>query len=383
MNPIYLDYNGTTPIDPQIAESMAPFINEHFGNPSSSHYFGSEPRSALDKARGQVANMLGCQPHEVIFTSGGTESNNQAVRGVIDASNMREPHLITSSVEHPSIINVCRFLEMKGVSVTYLPVDKYGMINPYDVEDSIRSNTALISIMHANNEVGTIQPLEQICEIAKKHQIPVHTDSAQSVGKIPVNVTNLGVDLLSIAGHKLYAPKGVGALYVKEGVQFNDLLYGASQEMGRRPGTENVIFSVALGEACNLIESKITYYSEHMRILRDRLESKIMSQCQHVRINGHPELRLPNTSSLSFKQIEANEILDRLENVAVSAGAACHSDSVTVSSVIEAMNVPLEFAMGTIRFSTGRYSTKKEIDQAATEVSFVVRSLCERNLSRG
>ena len=345
MNPIYLDYNGTTPIDPQIAESMAPFINEHFGNPSSSHYFGSEPRSALDKARGQVANMLGCQPHEVIFTSGGTESNNQAVRGVIDASNMREPHLITSSVEHPSIINVCRFLEMKGVSVTYLPVDKYGMINPYDVEDSIRSNTALISIMHANNEVGTIQPLEQICKIAKKHQIPVHTDSAQSVGKIPVNVTNL--------------------------------------EIGRRPGTEKVIFSVALGEACNLIESKITYYSEHMRILRDRLESKIMSQCQHVRINGHPELRLPNTSSLSFKQIEANEILDRLENVAVSAGAACHSDSVTVSSVIEAMNVPLEFAMGTIRFSTGRYSTKKEIDQAATEVSFVVRSLCERNLSRG
>lgn len=380
MEPIFLDYNGTTPIDPQIAEAMLPYIYEHFGNPSSSHAFGLKPKAAVEKARSQVAAALGCQPNEIFFTSGGTESNNHAIRGTVSALAHQGNHVITSAVEHPAVLEVCRFLEKNGAAITYLPVDGFGMVDPADVEDAIRPDTVLISIMHANNEVGTIQPIERISEIAKRHQVLVHTDCAQSVGKIPVNVDDLGIDLLSIAGHKIYAPKGIGVLYVRKGVQIDQLMFGAGQEGGWRPGTENVIFSVALGEACALVDKNIRDYSNHMRSMRDRLESQILSRFPGTRTNGHPEQRLPNTSSLSFKGLKANEILDSLKFVAASAGAACHSDSVTLSSVLEAMKIPMEFAMGTVRFSTGRYTSEEEVDRAADEVCRVVGKLAHESV---
>ena len=381
MEPIYLDYNGTTPIDPQVAEAMLPYIYEYFGNPSSSHMFGEKPKSAIENARIQIASSLGCQSDEIFFTSGGTESNNHAIRGAVTSLAQRGSHVITSAVEHPAVVEVCRFLEKHGATITYLPVDGFGMVDPVDVENAITPETVLISIMHANNEVGTIQPIEKISEIAKSHQVLVHTDCAQSVGKIPVNVDDLGVDLLSIAGHKIYAPKGIGALYIRKKVQIDQLMFGAGQENGQRPGTENVIYSVALGEAFAMVGKDLRSYSNHMKTMRDRLESGILSNVPGTRINGHPEQRLPNTSSLSFEGLKANEILDSFETIAASAGAACHSDSVTLSSVLVAMNVPVDFAMGTIRFSTGRHTTEEEVDAAADEVCRVVGLLSQRSLS--
>ena len=381
MESIFLDYNGTTPIDPQVAEAMRPYIYEHFGNPSSSHMFGVGPKAALENARNQVAAMLGCEADEILFTSGGTESNNHAIRGVVSALTHQGNHVITSAVEHPAVLEVCRFVEKHGTTVTYLPVDRFGMVDPAHVEDAITSKTVLISIMHANNEVGTIQPIERITEIAKRHQVLVHTDCAQSVGKIPVNVDDLGIDLLSIAGHKIYAPKGIGALYVRRGVQIDELMLGAGQESGRRPGTENVIFSVALGEACTMVNKDLRDYSNHMKAMRDWLETRILSAIPGAQINGHPDQRLPNTSSFSFKGLKANEILDSLETVAASAGAACHSDSITISSVLEAMRIPMEFAMGTVRFSTGRYTTEEEIGKAADEVCRAVGRLARENVA--
>lgn len=381
MEPIYLDYNGTTPIDPQVAEAMLPYIYEYFGNPSSSHMFGEKPKLAMENARKQIASSLGCQSDEIFFTSGGTESNNHAIRGAVTSLAQRGNHVITSAVEHPAVVEVCRFLEKHGVTITYLPVDGFGMVDPVDVENAITPETVLISIMHANNEVGTIQPIERIAKIAKSHQVLVHTDCAQSVGKIPVNVDDLGVDLLSIAGHKIYAPKGIGALYIRKKVQIDQLMFGAGQENGQRPGTENVIYSVALGEAFAMVGKDLRNYSNHMKTMRDRLESRILSNVPGMRINGHPEQRLPNTSSLSFEGLKANEILDSFETIAASAGAACHSDSVTLSSVLVAMNVPIDFAMGTIRFSTGRQTTEEEVDAAADEVCRVVGSLSQGSLS--
>ena len=382
MESIFLDYNGTTPIDPQVAEAMLPYIYEHFGNPSSSHAFGVKPKAAVEHARSQIAAMLGCQADEIFFTSGGTESNNHAIRGAVSALAHQGNHVITSAVEHPAVLEVCRFLEKHGAVITYLPVDGSGMVDPVDVENAITSDTVLISIMHANNEVGTIQPIERISEIAKRHRVLVHTDCAQSVGKIPVNVDDLGIDLLSIAGHKIYSPKGIGALYVRKGVQVDQLQFGAGQESGKRPGTENVIFSVALGEACALVDQNIQEYSKQMKAMRDRLESQILAEFPGARINGHPEQRLPNTSSLSFQGLKANEILDSFEFVAASAGAACHSDSITLSSVLEAMKLPMEFAMGTVRFSTGRYTTEEQIDQAADEVCRVVGRLTQESAAK-
>ena len=372
MQPIYLDYNATTPIDPQVAEAMLPYVNEHFGNPSSSHAFGAAASNAVERARRQIAKMLRCDPQELIFTSGGTESNNYAIKGVAGAYKGKGNHIITSNVEHPAVEEVCRYLEEKGYRVTYLPVDEYGLIDPQQVEWAITQETILISIMHANNEVGTIEPIAEIAEIAHRHGVLVHADCAQSIGKIPVRIDELGVDLLSVTGHKLYAPKGIGALYIRDGVQLEKLMHGASHEMGRRAGTENVIEIVGLGEACELIDKNLSDYHKRMRETRDMLEQGIIERCRDVRVNGHPEKRLPNTSNVSFKGLEANVILANLSNVAASAGAACHSDRVDVSSVIKAMNVPLEYAMGTVRFSVGRYTTVSEIEQALDEISRVV-----------
>ncbi len=375
MEPIYLDYNATTPIDPQVAEAMLPFVHQHYGNPSSSHPLGVIAHAAVEEARDRIAKMLGCQPQEVVFTSGGTEANNYAIKGVAGAYSAQGNHIITSSVEHPAVIEVCRFLEEKGKRVTYLPADRFGYLDPQQVSDAITDQTVLVTVMHANNEVGTLEPIREIAEIAHQRGVLVHADCAQSIGKIPVDVDHLGVDLLTVAGHKLYAPKGIGVLYVRTGVRLEKLIHGANHEMNWRAGTENVIEIVGLGKACQLIHENLPEYQSHMTTMRDHLESGLLDRFPDSRLNGHPENRLPNTSSISFKNLEANLILDGLTRVAASAGAACHSDRVEVSSVLEAMNVPMEYAMGTVRFSVGRFTTSSEIELAIAEISKVIYEL--------
>ncbi len=375
MGDIYLDYNATTPIDPEVAEAMLPYIHGLFGNPSSGHSFGLAAREGVDQARRQVASLLGCSDDDLIFTSGGTEANNHAIKGVAWGYRHRGNHIITSSVEHPAVTEVCRYLEGRGFRVTCLPVDDLGVVDLQQVEDAITSETLLVLIMHANNEVGSIQPIAAISEIAHRHGALMHTDCAQSVGKIPVRVDDLGVDLLSVAGHKLYAPKGIGALYIRPGVQLEKLMHGANHEQDRRAGTENIIEMAGLGKACELIEQNLASYARHMAEMRDRLELGLLASSADRRVNGHPERRLPNTSSIAFRGLEADRILASLPSVAASAGAACHSDQVEVSHVLAAMNVPMDYAMGTLRFSVGRFTTEQEIDQAVAEINEVASNL--------
>jgi cysteine desulfurase len=376
VEPIYLDYNGTTPHAPEVIAAMRPFLEDAFGNPSSGHWYGIRPKRAVEQARRQVAALLGCAPTEVVFTSGGTESNNHAIRGVAAAVSGRGRHIVTSAVEHPAVLTVCRHLETRGVAVTVVPVDGEGLVNPADVAAAIRPDTILISLMHANNEVGTIQPLAKVAALARPRGILVHTDAAQSVGKIPVDVVALGVDLLSVAGHKLYAPKGVGALYIRRGVGLEKLLHGAGQENGRRAGTENVLEIVGLGQACEIAARDLKANQAHMQTLRDRLQTLFFASLDDVRRNGHPEKGLPNTLSVSFKGLEANRILEEIGlEVAASAGAACHADTVAVSHVLEAMALPLEWAKGTLRFSLGRMTSAAEIERAAAVVIAAVVKL--------
>ncbi len=377
-NPIYLDYNATTPIDPVVAEAMLPFIHEHFGNPSSTHAFGVMANRAVAKARRQMAGMMHCEPDEIVFTGGGSESNNHAIKGVAQALRGKGDHIITSTVEHPAVTNVCRALEQQGFTVTWLPVDDTGVVDPADVQAAITPRTILVSVMHANNEVGTIQPIAEIAAITRAHDVLFHSDCAQSIGKIPVQVDELHVDLLSLAGHKIYAPKGIGALYIRRGVNLDKLIEGADHEGGRRAGTENVIHIAGLGAACEQIAQHHSEHHDHLEALRDRLETQITGACTDVRINGHPQRRLPNTSSIAFRGLEANTILAELAGVAASAGAACHSDSIDISSVLEAMRTPLEYAMGTIRLSVGRFTTTQEIDEAAAAIINVVGRLQPR-----
>ena len=374
--PIYLDYNATTPHDPEVIDAMRPFFEEEFGNPSSSHYYGSKPRQAVVNARKQIAALLNCKPDEIIFTSGGTESNNFAIRGCAQTFGHKGNHIITSQIEHPAVIEVCRFLETIGFEITYLPVDEFGLVSAADVAAAVKKQTILISVMHANNEVGTVQPIGEISRLAKKHDIVFHTDAAQSVGKIPVDVNRLGVDLLSIAGHKVYAPKGVGALYIRQGLAPAKLMHGAGQEMAVRAGTENVLEIVGLGMACEIAGRDLEKNMKHMHAMRDRLYEGIKKGCEPVRLNGHPQKRLPNTLNISFLGLEANRILDAIGNaVAASAGAACHSDSVQISDVLKAMNVPLEWAKGTLRLTTGRMTTETDIDRAVQIITGAVRKL--------
>ena len=374
--PVYLDYNGTTPHDPEVIEAMRPFLETEFGNPSSSHWYGIKPKQAVEKARRQVASLINCEPHELFFTSGGTESNNHAIQGISNAYGSKGRHIITSAFEHPAVLEVCRHLQSKGFETTYVPVDASGLVHPEEIEQAISGETVLISIMHANNEVGTVQPIAEIARIAGNHGVVLHTDAAQSLGKIPVDVRAMGVDLLSVAGHKLYAPKGIGALYVRGGLEPEKFCQGAGQEMGWRAGTENVLEIVGLGKACEIAARNLAQNAAHMRAMRDRLHQAVAERLADVRLNGHPDLRLPNTVSLAFKDLEANRILETIGlEVAASPGAACHSDSVSVSHVLQAMHVPLEWAKGTLRFSTGRMTTTEEIDRAATVVVEAVRKL--------
>jgi cysteine desulfurase len=374
--PIYLDYNGTTPMDPQVIKAMGPFLETEFGNPSSSHWYGIVPKKAVETARRQVAGLLDCNPDEIIFTSGGTESNNHAIRGIARAFRAKGNHIITSRIEHPAVLEVCRFLEGFGYETTFLPVDEHGLVRVQDVEKAIRPETILITIMHANNEVGTIQPVEKISRIAKEYGIVMHSDAAQSVGKIPTHVSKLGINLLSMAGHKVYAPKGVGALYIRKSTSLEKFCHGAGQEMGLRAGTENVFGIVGLGKACEMAARELKRNMEHMKMLRDRLHDGLFGGLGQIKLNGHPDKRLPNTLSVSFKWLEANRILEEIGlEVAASAGAACHSDTVEISHVLQAMNVPLDWAKGTLRFSVGRMTTVEQIDKAAQVVVHAVKKL--------
>jgi cysteine desulfurase NifS len=365
LKPIYLDYNATTPIDPEVAEAMRPYLFEHFGNPSSSHWYGIQTKKAVEEARRQVADLLHCTSDEVIFTSGGSESNNYAIKGTAFANREKGNHIITSAIEHPAVLEVCKYLAEKSFQVTYLPVDEFCLVDPRELQKSIRPQTILITIMHANNEVGTIQPIAEIAKIAKEHGIVFHTDAAQSVGKIPTRLDELDVDLLTIAGHKLYAPKGIGALYVRGGIRLEKLIHGADHEQDLRAGTENVLEIVGLGQACEIAKRDLEKNMRHMQKMRDLVYAGLRQQWGEIRLNGHPEKRLPNTLSVCFKSIEANTLLAEIESVAASAGAACHSDSVRLSSVLEAMQMDLEYAMGTVRFSTGKMTTEDEVKKAA------------------
>ncbi len=358
---IYLDYNASTPIDPAVAAAMTPFIEDHYGNPSSGHWASSVAKAALEAARGQVATLLGCHEDEIVFTSGGSEANNLAIKGVFLAGRDKGNHVITTQIEHPAITEPCRFLERLGARVTYLPVDGAGRIDPDDLRKAITPRTNLVSIMHANNEVGTILPIEDCARITHEYGIPFHTDAAQSVGKVPSNVRQLGVDLLSIAGHKIYAPKGIGALYLRRGLSIEPLIHGAGHERGRRAGTESALLAAGLGQACELARNLAPM--DQVRTLRDHFWQRLQRQFgNRVALNGHPVHRLPNTLNVSFVGRSGTEILTELDGIAASTGSACHAGRIELSPVLQAMGVASEVGMGAVRFSLGRGTTLSEID---------------------
>jgi cysteine desulfurase len=363
MKRVYLDYNATTPVDPRVADAMWPYLREDFGNPSSLHTFGFEAKEAVETARAQVAGLLGCQAGEIVFTSGGSESNNAAIKGVAFKLRQQGYHVITTQIEHSAVNNPCKFLERLGFFVTYLPVDRYGMVSVSDVEAALRPTTILISIMHANNEVGTIQPVAEIGKLARTRGILMHTDAAQSVGKIPTLVDELNVDLLTIAGHKFYAPKGVGALYIRHGLEIEPLIHGASHESGRRAGTENVPYAVALGKACELAATELDSRAAHLVTLRDYLYDNLKKMFgDRLHLNGHPTERVPNTLNVSFEGYTAPELLQKIPEVAASTGSACHAQSLEMSHVLQAMGVPERVGFGAVRFSLGQWTTASDVD---------------------
>jgi cysteine desulfurase len=360
---IYLDYNASTPIDPAVAAAMQPFLDGRYGNPSSGHWASAEAKAALENARSQVAALLNCQADEIVFTSGGSEANNLALKGVFFALRDKGNHIVTTAIEHPAIVEPCRFLERLGAEVTYLPVDGTGRIDPADLHRAITPRTILVSIMHANNEVGTIEPIEECAHIAHERGVLFHTDAAQSVGKISTDVSELGVDLLSIAGHKVYAPKGVGALFVRRGVRLEPLIHGAGHEAGRRAGTESALLAVALGTAC--ARARDLAPMDRVRTLRDHFWQELQKSFgNRIALNGHPVHRLPNTLNVSFVGRIGAEILTRLDGVAASTGSACHAGRIELSPVLQAMGTAPEVGMGAIRFSLGRATTRGEIDAA-------------------
>jgi cysteine desulfurase len=369
--PIYLDYNASTPIHPEVQAVMAPFLAGDYGNPSSGHWAGAPAAQAVARARSQIAGLLGCSPAEVIFTSGGTESNNSALLGAFWAAGEGRRHIVTTRIEHPAIIEPCRFLERLGAEVTSVGVDRHGLVDPADIAAALRPETILVSVMHANNEVGTIQPVAEIARITREAGVPLHSDAAQSVGKVATKVDELGVDLLSLAGHKFYGPKGVGALYIREGTRLEPFMHGAGHEGGRRAGTENVLLDVGLGAAAELAAD--LRWTNSVRELRDWLWDELRrAYGDGVVLNGHPTQRLPNTLNVSLVGMRGTDILAALPEVAASTGSACHADSVTLSPVLEAMGVPLEVGAGAIRLSLGRMTTHAELGTLVGRLRAVV-----------
>lgn len=374
--PVYLDYNATTPLDPVVVAAMRPFLEEYFGNPSSGHTYGHVAKEAVDRARAQVAALLGCAPDEVVFTSGGSESDNLAIKGIAFARRERGDHLITSQIEHPAVLNTCRYLEARhGFRVTYLPVDKDGMVDPAAVEAAITPQTILITVMHANNEVGTLEPIAEIGKLARRHNIAMHTDAAQSVGKVPTRVDDLGVDLLTVVGHKLYAPKGIGALYVRRGTLLDPLIHGAGHEGGQRAGTENVPYIVALGAACALAMEQLAEQRTRWLRLRQHLLTGLEARVGPVKVNGHPEQRLPNTLNMCVPGVIGEDVLARATGVAASTGSACHAGLTEPSPVLLAMGIEPGLALGALRLSLGRWTTSEEVDAAVERLSEAILAL--------
>jgi cysteine desulfurase len=375
MQPIYLDYNATTPTDPAVVEELLPYLAEMFGNPSSSHPYGKKAREAVELARTRVAALLGCDSAQVIFTSGGTESNNQALIGAAFANRDRGKHIISTTIEHPAVLNPVHWLEGQGFSATYLPVDGAGRIDPQTVRRAITGETILISVMHANNEVGTIQPLAEIGAIAREKGIVFHTDAAQSVGKIPTRVDDLRVDLLTVAGHKLYAPKGIGALFIRSGIKINTYLHGAGQEGGRRAGTENVPYIAALGKAAELAAQRLASDGASILRLREHFYNRLSELADGVMLNGHPTERLPNTLNVSFAGVIGADLLAQTPEIAASTGSACHEGSGELSGVLKAMGTSREQGFGAVRLSLGRFTTVEQIDRAAEVLAAKIREL--------
>ena len=374
---VYLDNNATTPLAPEVFEAMKPYLLEDFGNASSIHWFGQRAKNAVEKARQQVARLLNARPSEVIFSSGGTESDNASIFGIVQAARVATPHIITSGIEHHAVLNTAQALEKRGVSVTYVGVGASGVVDPEDVKRAIRPETVLISIMYANNEIGTIQPLDEIGGIAREHDIYFHTDAVQSVGKIPVDVEKLGVDLLSLSAHKFNGPKGVGATYIRKGTILKPLLYGGHHERDRRPGTENVPGIVGLGMAAELALAHLEETVQRVAGLRDRLERGILERVPRVSVNGGPGRRLPTTSNLCFDYVEGEGfvIAMDLRGIACSTGAACSSGSVEPSHVLAAIGRTPEQARSSIRLSLGRYNTAEDIDATLETLPAVVEQL--------
>lgn len=371
MERIYLDYNASTPIAREVAAAMRPFLDEAYGNPSSGHWAGRPAREAIERARSQVANLLGCASDEVVFTSGGSEANNHALKGVAFALKDKGNHIVTSAIEHPAVLKPCEHLAKLGFEITLVPVDRFGRVDPDDVRRAITPRTILVSIMHANNEVGTVQPIEAISRITRERGILLHTDAAQSVGKIPTRVDDLGVDLMSIAGHKFYAPKGIGALYIRRGTAIEPLIHGAGHEGGRRAGTESALLATALGAAAELAADLTAM--QRIRETRDSFWQHLETALgDRVVLNGHPTYRLPNTLNVSFVGQVGADILASLAGVAASTGSACHSGQIELSPVLRAMGIAPEVGMGAIRFSLGRATTHVEIDSIVARISETV-----------
>lgn len=381
MTPIYLDYNATTPVDPAVIDAMLPYFREHWGNPSSTHVLGKTAHDAVEQARQHVAQLLGAQPDEIVFTSGGTEASNHALKGSVFAKLRgffgrwaRGAHVIISAIEHPATTQPCAFLKRLGCRVTVVPVDGQGLVDPDAVRRALERGTTLVSIMHSNNEVGTLQPIQEIAALTRPRGVLLHTDAAQSLGKMAVDVNDLGVDLLTLAGHKLYAPKGVGVLYVRRGVTLEPLVHGAGHEGGRRAGTENVPYLVGLGAACTLARQGLPEATRKLRALRDRLWERLRAGLgERVVLNGHPEKRLPNTLNVSFlppggtgvSPVSGAELLEKVPEIAASTGSACHEGKITQSPVLCAMGVPPQIGRGALRLTVGRFTTEEQVDRAA------------------
>ncbi|QKX06698.1 cysteine desulfurase [Aquimarina sp. TRL1] len=363
---IYLDYNASTPHDPEVVEAMMPYLLERYGNPSSAHSLGRIAKIAVDTARKQVADLLHATAEEIVFTSGGTEANNYAIIGAAHFYRSQGNHIITSSIEHPAVLEVCKSLEKTGFEVTYLPVDTKGIIDIHMLEKAIKPTTILISIMHANNETGAIQPIRQIGEIAQRNHVVFHTDAAQSLGKIPVDVEKMHIDLLSVAGHKMYAPKGVGALYVRKGIHLKKIMFGAGHEFGIRPGTENVPYIVGLGKASELAMKQLEYNQQYLSDIKSHLKTALLKEKLDFVVNGTAINTLPNTLNISFRNVDARKLLERCKEViGLSVGSACHSGKTIDSEILKAVLPDMSYAKGTFRFSVGKYTTKEEVERAA------------------
>ncbi len=377
MKRIYLDYAATTPTHPEVVKAMSSYFSEAFGNPSSIHSYGQEAKGAIEEARTTVANLINAQDEEIIFSSGGTEADNFALKGVAFANESKGNHIITSSIEHHAVMETCKFLERRGFKITYLPVDEYGLINPDDVRRTITDKTILISVMHANNEVGTIEPITEIGKITKEAGIYFHTDAVQTVGHIPVDVNELGVDLLSMSAHKLYGPKGVGALYIRKGTKLVPFVHGGEQERRRRASTENVPGIVGFGKAAELAQQEISEEEERLTCLRDQLVKGLLERIDHVRLNGHPVTRLPNNVNISVAFVEGESMLLNLdlEGICVSTGSACSSSSLESSHVLLAMGLSHEQAHGSLRFSVGQWTTEQDVERVLDVLPRIIAKL--------